>query len=77
MIQGGHISCLQMQIYMLWYAFQLRPILTIWDGKEKTTKHPTIYVSGSFIGSQPNWATLTKEVYGIYRSFKNPVILSA
>ena len=36
------------------------------DGKEITTKHPVVYVSGLFCGSQLNWAAMTKEVYVIY-----------
>ena len=34
------------------------------------TDHPITYVSGLFRGSQPNWATLTKEAYAIYMSVK-------
>ena len=34
------------------------------------TDHPITYVSGLFHGSQLNWATLTKEAYAIYMSFK-------
>ena len=33
-------------------------------------QHPITYVSGSFQGSQLNWATLTKEPYGIYVAVK-------
>ena len=32
--------------------------------------HPITYVSGLFVGSQLNWATLTKEAYAIYMSVK-------
>ena len=32
--------------------------------------HPITYVSGLFLGSQLNWATLTKEAYTIYMSVK-------
>ena len=34
------------------------------------TDHPITYVSGLFLGSQLNWATLTKEAYAIYMSVK-------
>ena len=36
------------------------------DGKEIATKHPVVYVSGLFHGSQLNWAAMTKEAYAIY-----------
>ena len=36
------------------------------DGKEITTKHPVVYISGLFCGSQLNWAAMTKEAYAIY-----------
>ena len=32
--------------------------------------HPVAYVSGFFMGSQINWAALTKEDYAIYMSVK-------
>ena len=38
------------------------------DDKDKGTLHPIRYVSGMFIGSQKNWATLTKEAFAIFRS---------
>ena len=38
------------------------------DGKEITTKHPVMYVSGLFHGSQSNWAAMMKEAYAIYMS---------
>ena len=40
--------------------------------EEKETKilHPIAYMSGSFRGSQINWACLTKEAYVIYMSIK-------
>ena len=34
------------------------------------TDHPITYISGLFLGSQLNWATLTKEAYTIYMSVK-------
>ena len=40
------------------------------DGKETTTKHPVVYVSGLFHGSQLNWAAMTKEAYAIYMTVK-------
>ena len=40
------------------------------DGKEITTKHPVMYVSGLFHGSQLNWAAMTKEVHVIYMTVK-------
>ena len=40
--------------------------------EEKETKllHPITYMSGLFIGSQLNWACLTKEAYAIYMSIR-------
>ena len=40
--------------------------------EEKQVKilHPITYMSGLFIGSQINWACLTKEAYAIYMSIK-------
>ena len=40
------------------------------DGKEITTKHPVVYVSGLFYGSQLNWAAMTKEAYAVYMTVK-------
>ena len=40
------------------------------DGKEITTKHPVMYVSSLFHGSQLNWAVMTKEAYVIYMTVK-------
>ena len=40
------------------------------DGKEITTKHRVMYVSGLFLGSQLNWAAMTKEAYAIYMTVK-------
>ena len=40
------------------------------DGKETTTKHQVVYISGLFHGSQLNWAAMTKEVYAIYMTVK-------
>ena len=44
--------------------------LSMVDGKEITTKHPVMYVSGLFHGSQLNWAAMTKEAYVIYMTVK-------
>ena len=35
-----------------------------------TAKHPVVYVSGLFHGSQLNWAAMTKEAYAIYMTIK-------
>ena len=43
---------------------------SIVDGKEITTKHPVMYVSGLFHGLQLNWAAMTKEAYAIYMTVK-------
>ena len=43
---------------------------TMVDGKEITAKHPVMYVSGLFHGSQLNWAAMTKEAYAIYMTVK-------
>ena len=40
------------------------------NGKETITKHPVVYISGLFHGSQLNWAAMTKEVYAIYMAIK-------
>ena len=40
------------------------------NGKETTTKHPVVYVSGLCCGSQLNWAAMTKEAYAIYMTIK-------
>ena len=40
------------------------------EGKEIKNLHPIMYMSGLFIGSQINWACLTKEAYAIYMSIK-------
>ena len=41
---------------------------TVVDGKE--AKHPVMYVSGFFCGSQLNWAPMTKEAYAMYMTIK-------
>ncbi len=46
-------------------------ILQAVEGEE--LPRPITYVSGQFMGSQLNWAALTKEAYAIYRSFKKLV----
>ena len=40
------------------------------DQKNRTKQHPICYVSGQFMGSQLNWAALTKEAYAIYMSIR-------
>ena len=40
------------------------------EWKEETFLHPITYVSGLFWGSQPNWASLSKEAYAAYMSDK-------
>ena len=49
-----------------WAGVLTQEHTTMVDGKEITTKHPVMYVSGLFHGSQLNWAAMTKEVYAIY-----------
>ena len=39
-------------------------------GKEIKSFLPITYVSEIFVSYQKNWATLTKEAYGIYMTFK-------
>ena len=41
------------------------------NGKDATSFSPTTYISGTFVGLQMNWVTLTKEAYAIYMAFKN------
>ena len=43
---------------------------SVLDGKETTTKHPVVYVSGLLWGNQLNWAAMTKEAYAIYMTIK-------
>ena len=40
------------------------------EEKEVRILHPITYMSGLFLGSQMNWACLTKEAYAIYMSIK-------
>ena len=42
------------------------------EGKETKILHLITYMSGLFMGSQINWACLTKETYAIYTSIKKP-----
>ena len=53
-----------------WAGVLTQSHTTVMDGKSVTTDHPVAFVSGLFRGSQLNWATLTKEAYAIYMSFK-------
>ena len=40
------------------------------DGKMHMQLHPVTFQSGTFKGSQLNWATLKKEAYAIYMVFR-------
>ena len=40
------------------------------DGQICTQLHPITFQSGTFKGSQLNWATLKKEAYAIYMAFR-------
>ena len=53
-----------------WAGVLTQEHTSVIDGKETTTKHPVMYVSGLFHGSQLNWAAMTKEVYAIYMTIK-------
>ena len=53
-----------------WAGVLTQEHTTMVDGKEITTKHPVMYVSGLFHGSQLNWAAMTKEAYAIYMTVK-------
>ena len=44
-----------------WAGVLTQEHTSVVDGKEITTKHPVVYVSGLFHGSQLNWAAMTKE----------------
>ena len=49
-----------------WAGVLTQEHTSVVDGKEISTKHPVVYVSGLFHGSQLNWAAMTKEAYAIY-----------
>ena len=53
-----------------WVRVLTQEHTSVVDGKEITTKHPIVYISGLFHGSQLNWAAMTKEVYAIYVTVK-------
>ena len=40
------------------------------DGKMHMQIHPVVFQSGTFKGSQLNWAALKKEAYAIYMTFR-------
>ena len=48
-----------------WSAVLMQELTTT----EDTNLHPIAFQSGTFKGSQLNWATLTKEAYAIYMAF--------
>ena len=53
-----------------WAGVLMQEHTSVLNGKETTTKHPVVYVSGLFHGSQLNWAAMTKEAYAIYMTIK-------
>ena len=53
-----------------WAGVLTQEHTTMVDGKEITAKHPVLYVSSLFHGSQLNWAAMTKEAYAIYMTVK-------
>ena len=53
-----------------WAGVLTQEHTSVVDGKEMTTKHPVVYISGLFCGSQLNWAAMTKEAYAIYMTVK-------
>ena len=53
-----------------WPGVLMQEHTSVLNGKETTTKHPVVYVSGLFHGSQLNWAAMTKEAYAIYMTIK-------
>ena len=53
-----------------WAGVLMQEHTSVFHGKETTTKHPVVYVSGLFHGSQLNWAAMTKEAYAIYMMVK-------
>ena len=54
-----------------WSAVLMQELTTT----EDTNLHPIAFQSGTFKGSQLNWATLTKEAYAIYMAFQEVLIL--
>ena len=53
-----------------WTGLLTQEHTTVVDEKEVTAKHPVVYVSGLFHGSQLNWAAMTKDSYAIYMTIK-------
>ena len=59
-----------MQVNMDGLVYSPQEHTTVIDGKQVTTNHPVVYVSGMFHGSQLNWAAMMKEAYAIYMTIK-------
>ena len=57
-----------------WAGVLTQEHTSLLNGKETTTKHPVMYVSGLFCGSQLNWAAMTKEAYAIYMTIKKSTL---
>ena len=53
-----------------WAGVLTQQHTSVVDGKEVTTNHPVSFVSGTFQGSQLNWAAMVKEAYAIYMMVK-------
>ena len=53
-----------------WACVLMREKTHVMEENEVKILHPITYMSGLFIGSQMNWACLTKEAYAIYMSIK-------
>ena len=51
-----------------WAGVLTQEHTTMVDGKEITTKHPVMYVSCLFHGSQLNWAAMKKSICDIHVS---------
>ena len=58
-----------------WAGVLMQEHTSVLNGKKTTTKHPVVYISGLFQGSQLNWVAMTKEVYAIYMTVKKLFIL--
>ena len=54
-----------------WAGVLTEQKLTKVNGESVISFLPITYISGTFMGSQKNWSTLTKQVYAIYMSFRN------
>ena len=53
------------------FAMLTQAHTTVTGGKSVTYQHPTTYLSDIFLGSQINWAALTKEPYTFYMAINN------